>query len=137
MFFVILRPKIQSFNLGDSMKKCISILIFFSITCSSVFANNSHYYRGRTIIGAGISFSGDKSILLIDIDGDTSGMPSCAVTGRFAISSSAPHYKEMVSIAMTAYASAQKSVDLYVSNTCNHFGNAQDLIGIKMGIMPW
>ena len=81
--------------------------------------------------------NGGNSILFIDIDGDKSGMASCASTRRFAINSSAPHYKEMVSIAMTAYASAQKSVDLTVSDTCNHFGNAQDLIGIKMGIMPW
>lgn len=108
------------------------LIIFFS---PNLFA--SDYFRGVTIKGVGVSVIGDKSLLFIDIAGDKSGMAECAVTGRFAINSSAPHYKEMVSIAMTAYASAQKTVDLHVSNTCNYFGNSQDLRGIKMGTMPW
>ncbi|MBO2587801.1 hypothetical protein [Shewanella algae] len=117
------------------MKKYVYFLMVY-LFCSNAFAAN-YYYRERTIIGAGIYYSGDKSILIIDIDGDKSGMSACASSRRFAISSTAPHYKEMVSIAMTAYASVQNSVDLYVTDTCNHWGNAQDLLGIKMGKMPW
>jgi len=117
------------------MQKYVSLLIISIFFCSSVSATN--YYRERTIIGAGISIVGGKSLLFIDIAGDKSGMPACAVTRRFAINSSAPHYKEMVSIAMTAYASDQKTVDLHVADTCNYYGNAQDLIGIKIGNMPW
>ena len=117
------------------MKKYVLFLFFISVSGSSLSA--SSYYRARTIIGAGIYSNGGKSILFIDIDGDKSGMASCASTHRFAINSSAPHYKEMVSIAMTAYASGQKSVDLIVADTCNYWGNAQDLIGIKMGSMPF
>lgn len=45
----------------------------------------AEYFRGRTIIGAGVFVHGDKSILLVDISGDKSNMPACASTGRFAI----------------------------------------------------
>ncbi|KAF7786132.1 hypothetical protein PRUB_a0603 [Pseudoalteromonas rubra] len=38
---------------------------------------------------------------------------------------------------MTAYATGEKSVDLAASETCNHWGNAQDLLGIKIGSMVW
>jgi len=43
----------------------------------------------------------------------------------------------MVSIVMTAYATGEKSVDLLVDTTCNNWSNAQDLLGIKIGKMPW
>lgn len=110
-------------------------LITLMLLCNSAFAND--YFRSRTIIGAGIYSSGGKSILFVDIDGDKTAMSSCATTKRFSVSSTDPSYKELVSIALTAYASAQSSVDLVVSSTCNHWGNAQDLRGIKMGKMPW
>jgi len=106
-----------------------------------VFLNNSvfavSYYRDRTITGVGIYYAGDKSVLLIDIDGSKAGMPTCASTARLAINSSAPHYKEMVSIAMAANISGQNTVDVYVTGTCDYYGNAQDILGIKMGTMPW
>lgn len=95
------------------------------------------YYRNRTIIGAAVYYYGSKSILFIDIDGDKSGMASCASSGRFAIDSTTPNFKEMVSIALTAYTSKEKSVDIYVNPTCNHWGNSQDITGIKIGTMPF
>jgi len=117
------------------MKKSISLLIFLTLFVSSVSAGD--YYRERSIIGAGIYYTGEKSLLIIDIDGDKSGMAVCATTRRFSISSDAPHYKEMVKIAMAAYTSGQKTVDLYVKDSCNYWGNSQDLLGIKMGKMPF
>ncbi|WP_325892217.1 hypothetical protein [Grimontia sp. NTOU-MAR1] len=115
--------------------KRIAIITILFLFCSSVSA--ASYFRARTIIGAGIYYSENRSILMIDISGDKSGMPQCASTRRLAISSTAPHYKEMVTIAMTAYTSQQNNVDIYVSDTCNHWGNAQDILGIKMGTIPW
>ncbi|WFB46714.1 hypothetical protein [Vibrio coralliilyticus] len=106
-------------------------LLFFN-SASAV-----EYFRGRTIVGTGIYYSGAKSILFVDIDGDKSSMSSCATSGRFAIDSNTPNFKEMVSIAMTAYATKDKSVDLIVNTTCNHWSNSQDLLGIKIGVMPW
>jgi hypothetical protein len=54
-----------------------------------------------------------------------------------SISSSSPHYKEMVSIAMAAYATKDSTVDITLRDSCNSFGNAQDMIGLKAGTMPW
>jgi hypothetical protein len=116
------------------MKKII-IMIASMLIIDSVYA--ADYFRERTIVGAGVYYSGSKSILFVDIDGDKSGMSSCATTKRFAIDSSTPNFKEMVSIAMTAYATGEKSVDLIVNTTCNHWGNSQDLLGIKIGKIPW
>ncbi|MBA6233641.1 MULTISPECIES: hypothetical protein [unclassified Colwellia] len=111
------------------------------ITIASLMIINSvsaaEYFRERTIVGAGVYYSGTKSILFVDIDGDKSTMSSCATTKRFAIDSNTPNFKEMVSIVMTAYATGEESVDLIVNTTCNHWGNAQDLLGIKIGKMPW
>ena len=45
----------------------------------------AEYFRGRTIIGAGVFASGDRSILLIDVSGDKAAMAACATTRRFAI----------------------------------------------------
>ncbi|WP_444996258.1 hypothetical protein [Aliikangiella sp. IMCC44359] len=117
------------------MRKLVLLLtvVFFS---SSVLAETV-YFRNRTIIGAGISVVNGKSYLFINIDGDKSGMVNCSTTHRFVINSDSPSYKELVSIAMTAYASKEKNVDIIGINTCNYFSNSQDLMGIKIGNMPW
>ena len=116
------------------MKK-VTLLIISLLVANSVSA--TQYFRDRTIIGAGVYYSGSKSILFIDIDGDKTGMAACATTKRFAIDSTTPNFKEMVSIAMTAYATGENSVDLSVNPTCNHWSNSQDLRGIKIGKMPF
>ncbi|GLT19417.1 hypothetical protein GCM10007938_31990 [Vibrio zhanjiangensis] len=116
------------------MKKLLFILCGLVIT-TNVLAED--YYRNRTIVGAGIYYSGANSILFIDIDGDKSGMPACASTRRLAIDSTAPNFKEMVSFALTAYTSKQNSVDINVTPTCNYWSNSQDIKGIKMGVMPF
>jgi hypothetical protein len=97
----------------------------------------SEYFRGRTIIGAGVFAYDGKSILLVDISGDKSAMPACASTGRFAIDSSSPGFKETVAAVMTAYAKGDTNVDLIAHSSCNSWSNAQDFFGIKMGTMPW
>ena len=97
----------------------------------------AEYFRGRTIIGAGVFVYGDKSILLVDISGDKSNMPACASTGRFAIDSSSPGFKETVAVVMTAYTKGDNNVDLITNSSCTSWGNAQDLSGIKIGTMPW
>ncbi|MGF1863697.1 hypothetical protein L4D15_00260 [Enterovibrio norvegicus] len=117
------------------MRKIIAFLILV-LFCSSLSAASS-YYRSRTIVGAGIYFDGAKSILIIDINGAKPGLPSCATTNRLAISSTAPHYKEIVSIVMTAYTSNQNNVDIFVTDTCEHWGNSQDILGVKMGSIAW
>ncbi|MFY2509445.1 hypothetical protein ACN3E9_14495 [Vibrio pectenicida] len=116
------------------MKKVLFILGSLFITTSVMAAD---YYRNKTIVGAGIYYNGGNSILFIDIDGDKSGMPACASSGRLAIDSTAPNFKEMVSFALTAYTSKQNSVDIYVTPTCNYWSNSQDIKGIKIGSMPF
>ena len=117
------------------MKKHTILLIAVILFSNSVSA--VEYLRNRTITGVGVTYSGDKSVLLITVDGEKTGMPACAVTGRFGIDSSSPHYKEMVSLAMTAYASKQNTVDIAVVSSCNYHANSRDMIGIKMGSIPW
>ena len=106
-----------------------------------IFVSNSvsaaSYYRDRTITGVGIYYAGNESVLLIDIDGSKAGMPTCASSARLAINSTAPHYKEMVSLAMAANVSSQNTIDVYVTESCDYYSNAQDILGIKMGTMPW
>ena len=97
----------------------------------------AEYFRGRTIIGAGVFVYGDKSILLVDISGDKSNMPACASTGRFAIDSSSPAYKDVVALVMTAYTKGDTNVDINATSSCASWANAQDFIGIKVGTMPW
>lgn len=116
------------------MKK-VTLLITSLLIANSVSA--AQYFRDRAIIGAGVYYSGSKSILFIDIDGEKTGMAACATTKRFAIDSTTPNFKEMVSIAMTAYATGDRTVDLVVNPSCKHWGNSQDLTGIKMGKMPF
>ncbi|NOU52328.1 hypothetical protein HG263_17515 [Pseudoalteromonas sp. JBTF-M23] len=116
------------------MKRML-IVILGLLMCKNVFA--ADYYRGRTIIGVGVYSTGSNSILLIDVDGDKSGLPACAATKRFAISSTAPHYKEVMSLAMTAYAKQDNTVDIRVLNSCGYFVNAADILGIKTGVMPF
>ena len=113
------------------------VFVLVAILTISFEAFGDSYYRNRTIVGAGIYYSGNISILLFGIDGDKSGMVPCASSGRFTINSNAPHYKEIVSLVLTAYASKQNTVDLYVTESCNYFGNAQDVLGVKMGDIPW
>ncbi|ACA85765.1 hypothetical protein [Shewanella woodyi] len=114
--------------------KVVIVTILLIFTCD---AFSSTRFRNVTITGAGVFLSGGKGILLININGDKSSMEECATTKRFAIDSNVPNYQEMVSLAMTAYISGQTNVDLYVTESCNSWGNAQDLRGIKMGTMPW
>lgn len=97
----------------------------------------AEYFRDRTIIGAGVFASAGKSILLIDISGDKSTMPACATTGRFAIDSSSPAFKDVVALVMTAYAKGDTNVDINATGSCIGWANAQDFIGIKVGTMPW
>ncbi len=78
-------------NLRETkMNKIILIILTMSVLSSNAFAGS--YYRDRTITGVGIYYVGDKSVLLIDIDGAKTGMPACASTGRLAINSSAPPF---------------------------------------------
>lgn len=119
------------------MKKLISLMMVAVFFSSSVSAANS-YYRERTITGISITYSGDKSVLMVSISGSLEGMPDCAkATNRLAIDSSNPHYKEIVSLATAAYVSKDKLTDFYVIDTCNFFGNAQDIYAIKMGTMAF
>lgn len=118
------------------MERIISgILLFFIIVLQPAIA--AEYFRGRTIVGAGVFVHGDKSILLIDISGDKSAMPACATTGRFAIDSGSPGFKETVAVVMTAYAKGENNVELIANSSCTSWGNAQDFFGIKIGSMPW
>jgi hypothetical protein len=115
------------------MKKLLIVLLLGF--CAN--ANADHYYRNVTITAAGIAGSGGKSILYVDFIGDKAGMAACAITRRLAIDSGAPQYKEMVAIALMAYAKADTKVDILVNDSCNYWGNAEDIVGIKMGDMPW
>jgi hypothetical protein len=118
------------------MRKIIAVVIlFFMAAQQSVMA--LEYFRGRTIIGAGVFVHGDKSILLIDVSGDKSTMSACATTRRFAIDSRSPGFKETVAVVMTAYAKGENNVDVMANNSCQSWENAQDFFGVKIGSMPW
>ncbi len=116
------------------IKKTLIIAAIFLLSIES-FAES--YYRNRTILGAGVYYVGSHSVLMFTVDGDKSNMVSCAGTKRFAINSSAPHYKELVSIVLTAYTSGQNNVDVYATESCTYIGNAQDILGVKMGEIVW
>lgn len=121
---------------GVVMKSKILSALVILLFCSNAFSANG-FLRGRTITGVGIHYVGSNSLLLININGDKSSMIPCASTGRLAINSTSPHYKELVSLVFAAYLSGQNNVDIYVADTCNYFGNAQDIISIKVGDIPW
>ena len=117
------------------MKTFTSLLLIAMCISSNAFS--TEYFRNRTIIGAGISQVADKSLLYFDIDGAPQTL-ECAVTQRFAFSSDEPNYKEMVSIVMTAYALGQNTVEVYATDYCNsNAGNAQSVVGVKIGSMAW
>lgn len=118
------------------MSKIIAVVILVFIVVMQP-ATAAEYFRGRTIIGAGVFVHGDKSILLIDVSGDKSTMSACAITRRFAIDSSSPGFKETVAVVMTAYAKGENNVELAANNGCESWGNAQDFFGVKIGSMPW
>lgn len=109
----------------------------FLLLFSLPIVQAAEYFRDRTIIGAGVFASAGKSILLIDISGDKSTMPACATTGRFAIDSSSPAFKDVVALVMTVYAKGETNVDINATSSCTSWANAQDFIGIKVGTMPW
>jgi hypothetical protein len=118
------------------VKKIITVFaVLMAIQSTSSYANQ--YFRGRTITGVGVYTQGSASILLFKISGDISGNAPCAVTGRFSINSTSPNYKEMVSLVLSAYHSKENNVDINVLPSCSAFGNAQDVLGVKIGDMPW
>ena len=119
------------------MKPSKVIMLLVCLMMSEAVIADAFYYRNRTITGVGVYYTGDKSLLLFSISGPLDGKPSCAATNRMAISSSAPQYKEIVSLVMTAYATKDSKVDVYVTDSCKHWGNAQDILGVKMGDMVW
>ena len=116
------------------MKKYLVFMIVILFSSNSFSAS---YLRDRVITGVGITYEDGKSVLLLTVDGAKTNIPACAATGRFGINSSSPHYKEMVSLVLTAYASKQKTVDIAVVESCNYHHNSQDMVGIKMGSIPW
>ncbi len=105
--------------------------------CFASEVSAAHYYRNVEITAVGIYGQNGKSILFINISGDKSGMPGCASTGRLAINSDAHQFKDLVSIALSAYALNDLQVDVYANGTCNYWSNSEDILGIKMGAMPW
>jgi len=115
----------------------IPTLLIAGLTFATSTSATNDYIRNTTIVGAGISIIGNKNLLMINVDGDKSNFPECAFTGRLAINSDAPHFKDLVSIALAAQVSKQNTVDVYYTKTCNYFSNAADIIGIKMGQIPW
>ena len=119
------------------MLKTVMATAALVMTLQSSSANANQYFRERTITGVGVYTQGGVSILLFKISGDLTGIAPCAITGRFAINSSSPNYKEVVSVVLSAYHSKENKVDLNVSPSCNSFGNAQDVVGVKIGDMPW
>ncbi len=48
-----------------------------------------------------------------------------------------PHFKELVSLTIAANISGQRTVDILVADTCGYHSNAQDILGVKIGVIPW
>ncbi len=111
--------------------------ILFLLAFVSFNIVSAEYFIDRTIVGTGIYSSGEFRVLFVNVDGDIREMAPCATSERFAISSTAANYDEMVTLVMTAYAAKEKHVDLLVSDSCKHWGDAQDILGIKVGMIPW
>lgn len=117
------------------MKKILITLSILFIG-SSLFADT--YFRNRTITGISIYYAENRSVLFLTIDGDVSAMnDKCVHANRFAIDSTMPHFKEIVSVALSAYVSKEKTVDIYARDNCIFWGDAQDLIAIKVGNMAF
>lgn len=119
---------------GINMKRILPTITILLIG-SSLFADT--YFRDRTITGAGVYYTAlGKSVLFITLDGDNSTMKDCGkTTNRFAINSSLPHFKEIVSLVLNAYVSKENKVDILAGEDCTYFPNAQDFTAIKVGNM--
>ena len=119
------------------MKILLKVALLLQLLSCVSQVSAAHYYRNVTITGTGIYGSGANSVLFVDFSGSKTDMTACATTQRLAISSTAPQYKEMVSIAFIAYVKQDSKVDILVNESCVHWSNAEDMLGIKMGTIPW
>ncbi|WP_125717200.1 hypothetical protein [Pseudoalteromonas rubra] len=114
------------------MKKAIFALLAILFS-SNLLASD---FKGKKLTGAAVYNHGGKSILFVMIN-DTNQMAACASTKRFAIDSTAANFQEVVSIAMMAYATGNTVHIKGIKDSCNYWGNAQDMKGIAVGSIPF
>jgi len=95
-------------------------------------------YAGTSTSGVITGFSpyssGTTQIILFKTS-TLANTPACNFTQRFAMNSNNPRFANTVSAVMAAYA-AGKPVQVKGLDTCNVWGNAEDLDYICVGDMP-
>lgn len=79
------------------------------------------------------SQAGGKEIFVIQLQGNATG--GCNSSGRFAISTDAPMFKNTAAALMAAY-HTQADVTVYYSQSCNALGNAWDISYVCVGNVP-
>lgn len=95
------------------------------------------FFRERQITGIGVASFNGVSIFYVQLNGDLSSMTNCATTKRFAVNSLNPSYKDITALALAAYHSKDKKIDILATTSCESWSNSQDFIGIKSGDMPY
>ena len=65
---------------------------------------------------------GNNSVFFFTVKnaGYQAAFPECANTQRFAVNSTAPHYKELVAQILAAYSTKDPKLDVYFEDTCNY-----------------
>ncbi|WP_194866950.1 hypothetical protein [Pseudoalteromonas sp. PPB1] len=114
------------------MGKIIVVLLGILFSSNLVASD----FTGKKLTGAAAYHHDGKSILFVKIN-DTNHMAACANTKRFAIDSTAANFKEMVSVAMMAYATGETVHIKGIKDSCKYWSNSQDLKGIAIGSIPF
>ena len=119
------------------MKYKILIASLATVLFSTAVNAELQSFRDRQITGIGVASSNGVSIFYVQLNGDLSSMTNCATTKRFAVNSQNPSYKEITALALAAYHSKDKKIDILATTSCASWSNSQDFIGIKSGDMPY
>lgn len=113
------------------MFKLKLVLLYFALAASSLGLCGEG--TGK-ITGFVPYFVGADEAIIIMTQSIT-GTSACNTTARFAMKSSDPKFKGTRAAAMAAYLAASPVV-LRGANTCNTFGNSEDLLYMCVGSIP-
>ncbi len=109
------------------MKKMLFAILYLYVTLASAELQTA------TVTGYIPYQTSGKQVLLFQLQGNVSG--TCNDTARFAIDSSAVHFKNVLAAIMAAH-HAQSTITVSYSKTCNAWGNAWDITHVCVGSIP-